>query len=359
MLEKLRRIVQVLFVLAHNPHLPSLLKGTIYRGPLKGFCAPGLNCYSCPMATFACPLGALQVALNEPAERLISTYKVGGWHLRFLNPVILYVIGFLGLIGVLVGRAVCGWACPFGWFQEILYKIPSPKMKLPRMLTGTRSKFLLLIVLVILGSFAWVDRLGFGKGPLYCKMVCPAGTLGAGIPLILMDRVGYQVTDEEFSLGSFLRGEYFGWGAGSFELGFFFSLKFYLLVIFLVAFVFFRRPFCRAACPLGAIYGLFNRTSLLRIRVDASKCIRCDECLNGCPMDIRIYENPDNVDCIRCMRCLSCRFDAVSCGFGPLAAKGVGQGGNPGGQGDDPGGQGGNPVMKSGSPGSRKTLGGA
>ncbi len=80
------------------------------QGNLKKFCVPGLNCYSCPAASGACPVGALQ-AVSGSSKFTIS----------------FYVTGFLMMLGVLLGRFVCGFLCPFGWFQELLHKIPSRK----------------------------------------------------------------------------------------------------------------------------------------------------------------------------------------------------------------------------------------
>jgi ferredoxin len=51
-------------------------------------------------------------------------------------------------IGALVGRLVCGFACPFGFLQEILFRIPSKKIKLPR--AARLIKYAALALLVFL-----------------------------------------------------------------------------------------------------------------------------------------------------------------------------------------------------------------
>ena len=119
-----RRIVQVLWGFLSNGYVKGFLPGApmIYQGPLKRFCVPGMNCYSCPGALGACPIGALQAALNERHRRFPS-----------------YILGYLLAIGVLVGRFICGWLCLFGLVQELLYKIPVPKLRIPEKLDDRAS----------------------------------------------------------------------------------------------------------------------------------------------------------------------------------------------------------------------------
>lgn len=102
-----RTLIQILTAFLYNGNLPGFLNGRIWQGPSKSICVPGLNCYSCPGALGACPLGALQSSLS-------------GVLLRFP----FYVLGLMLLFGLLFGRTVCGWLCPFGFIQELLYKIP-------------------------------------------------------------------------------------------------------------------------------------------------------------------------------------------------------------------------------------------
>ena len=235
----------------------------IYQGSLKLLPCPGFNCHSCPAALFTCPIGALQ---------LIITY--GTYHIPF------YVLGFLGLIGSCAGRIVCGWACPFGLLQDLLHMIHSPKLPVPRMLKWLR--YVILIGLVC--AVAWIT----GE-PWFCKL-CPAGTLEAGIPLTAMNADLRELT------------------------GPLFAVKLGILAAFLILFVLCKRPFCRTVCPLGAIYGLFNKVSILHPRVDKGKCIGCNICLRDCPVEIKPYENDacQSTDCIRCFRCLKCPTGAVS-----------------------------------------------
>ena len=143
-------------------------KGSIYKGPGKFICLPGLNCYSCPGALGSCPIGSLQAVIGSRSYRFSF-----------------YVAGFLLLFGALFGRLVCGWLCPFGLVQDLLYKIPFVK-KLRR-LPGDRwlkyLKYVILAGFVIVLPLTVLDIVGQGQ-PWFCKYICPSGTLFAGIPLI-------------------------------------------------------------------------------------------------------------------------------------------------------------------------------
>lgn len=295
----MRRLrIQILAALVTNSYWEGFVKATIYKGPIKYVCHPGLQCYSCPSSITACPIGALQNAFAS----LRKTLSVGQFHIG------LYIIGFLGVIGILFGRLVCGWVCPFGLLQDLLYKIPTPKLRLPHF--ASYGKYLMLAVLVILvpilASFyslsftgeegQFVVSIAVNESgvtyPWYCKLVCPAGTFEACIPKILLDA---EVRE---------------------SLGFWFRLKWTILIVFLLWMVLTPRAFCRVGCPLGALYGLFNKFSLYRLSVNKEKCTKCGQCEKVCPMDIRVYETPNHTDCIRCLDCVSaCRLALIRKGF--------------------------------------------
>ena len=97
------------FVLT-NSYIRGFTKGKIFAGNTKVICFPGLNCYSCPGALAACPMGSLQAVMGN------SSYRIS-----------LYVFGMLSALGVVLGRLICGWMCPFGLFQDLLHKIPITK----------------------------------------------------------------------------------------------------------------------------------------------------------------------------------------------------------------------------------------
>ena len=184
-----------------------------------------------------------------------------------------YAAGVVILTGLFFGRAVCGFLCPFGLIQELLNKIPSPKIFLPRKFA--RVKYFLLIAFVVIGPVTTQ----FGE-PTFCQYICPAGTLEAGLPLIAAQENLRAV------------------------LGNLFALKISILLGVIVGSVLVHRFFCRVMCPLGAIYGLMNRWSLYRIYFDESKCIGCNRCKKVCPIDLDPTREIDCAECVRCGRCV-------------------------------------------------------
>lgn len=265
-MEKKRRLIQVLSTIGINADFLSLARGEISQLKTKGVCVPALNCYSCPAAVGACPVGSLQSSLST------LRYNLGAGQRKFG----LYVIGSIILMGSLGGRLACGWLCPFGFFQELVYKIPGPKVKIPEKLVLFRYFF--LFVLVLLMPVLILDTLGLGT-PWFCKLVCPAGTLEAGLFLAALNP-----------------------GIRS-QLGWLFAWKMLLLVGFLVLMILSQRPFCRLVCPLGTMLGWFNRFSAFRMKVDLKTCIECNACQRACPIDLKIYKNADDSKCIRCLKC--------------------------------------------------------
>ncbi|MBC7246736.1 MAG: 4Fe-4S binding protein [Actinobacteria bacterium] len=269
-------ISQFVALLALNPYFAYFSSRVVYDGGLKGVCIPGLNCYACPLTVFSCPIGSLQhsFALLSPRVKGFIAEGLGA---------LLYVLGSVGLVGALVGRMPCGWICPFGFLQDLLYKIPVPKLRLPRRIRWGRYAFLgLLAVLVpFLTARSWFSRL------------CPMGALEGGVFLKLVP-----------PLDPLPPGAWFFW------------LKIAILVGFLFWFTVSKRPFCRAVCPLGAMLGLCNRFSLYRVTVDDTMCTECGVCREVCPVDIDIFEDPDSPDCIRCLECKrACPQGAIYSGF--------------------------------------------
>ena len=258
-----RHRVQILWALLTNSYLIGFVQGKIYKGKLKNLCVPGLNCYSCPGAAGTCPIGAMQAV-------------IGNWNFKFA----FYAAGFLVFVGALMGRFVCGWLCPFGLIQDLLYKIPFPR-KL-RTFKGDRLlrklKYVVLLFVVFLLPMFLVDVLGQGA-PYFCKLICPVGTLEGGIPLVLLNKSMH--------------------GA----LGWLYAWKNVLLLFTVFLSILIYRPFCKYICPLGAVYSVFNPISVFRYRIDREKCVGCDACAKVCKMQVNPAENPNHPECIRCGQC--------------------------------------------------------
>uniref|UniRef100_A0A7C3UXC3 4Fe-4S binding protein n=1 Tax=candidate division WOR-3 bacterium TaxID=2052148 RepID=A0A7C3UXC3_UNCW3 len=292
-------------------------KELIYTGPLKAFLAPILHCWSAPTALFSCPLGAFQ-------------------HFITIHLLPLYPLGFLILISAFIGRMPCGWVCPFGFLQDLLYKIKIWKWRLPDFInipgiilgivigyifarggfelgiyTGlplaiffgltfnlipkikkvrmpmNYLKYLFLLIFAILFAY-------FRAEPWFCK-ICPAGTLEAGIPLVLWDPENYLKS----------------------MVGFFFYFKIFILGFLLINFIAIKRPFCRAVCPIGAIYSLTNRLSLFHLGNEKEICTGCGVCEKVCPTAIPWSKIPENTECIRCLECyLRCPKRAIKVKWG-------------------------------------------
>jgi polyferredoxin len=261
-MKRFRLTVQLLFTIVTNGYLYGFLNGKIYRGGLKYLCVPGLNCYSCPGAVASCPIGALQALLNQR-----------GIQAPFA------ALGFFFVFGSFLGRFVCGWLCPFGLVQDLLYKIPlfKKRKRLPGHRVLKYGKYAALILLVCFGSMFLFG--GFAKVPAFCKYLCPSGTLLGALPLL-----GTNET---------LRGQ-----AGGLFL---WKLGILLGVVLLSVKVF--RPFCQYLCPLGAVYGWFNRFSLVQLQWDQERCVDCGACERACPVSLSRREISRSPECIRCGKC--------------------------------------------------------
>ena len=265
-----RRLIQLYSMLLFNCYSKGYVTGEIFKGITKNVCTPGLICYSCPGAVTSCPLGALQNALSD--SKKTAPY---------------YVFGILMLYGVLLGRWICGWLCPFGFVQELLHKIKTPKLKksiVTRVLSYLKYVILAVFVVILPLIYAFRDF----PLPAFCKYICPEGTLGGAVGLLSNPN-----NASKFGM-----------------LGPLFTWKFALMVSIVVGSVFIYRLFCRFLCPLGALYGLFNRISILGIKLEKKSCIRCGKCVTACKMDIR---QVGDSECISCGECIPvCPTSAIS-----------------------------------------------
>jgi ferredoxin-type protein NapH len=251
-LARRRALVQVLSALTLNSYFTQRIT--------KGLPCPALNCYACPAAAFACPIGGIQNAIGVHKPPL-------------------YVLGVVGLVGALVGRASCGWLCPFGWIQELLYKLPVPKLHLPNCFNWTR--YVVLAALVVVIPF-------LTNVPWFCKL-CPAGSLEAGIPMALLSADIRAMIGALYWLKIGILGGFVAWMSVT------------------------RRPFCRWVCPLGALWSPFNAVSAVRLQVNEDTCIQCNRCQQVCPVNIRVHENPNSSACIRCLACMrDCPAHSIS-----------------------------------------------
>ena len=270
--ERKRNIIQALASFATNANIMGFFKGRIYTGPTKVACVPGLNCYSCPGAVGACPIGSLQAVIG--GRKFSMSY---------------YIAGIMIFFGAMFGRLVCGFMCPFGFVQDLLYKIPVKKFKIPPAIDRVLRylKYVILALFVIIFPLLLTNQFGMAP-PYFCKFICPAGTFGGAIPLI--------------STNPGLRN----------TIGFLFFWKMGILLTVVLLSIFTYRPFCKYLCPLGAFYAFFNKISLYKYHVDSDKCIHCGKCESVCGMDVDISKCQDALECIRCGKCIdSCPVQAI------------------------------------------------
>lgn len=127
-----RNTAQAFATFLTNVHLPNFLKGALYNGKVKQVCVPGLNCYSCPAATGACPIGSFQAVVGS--SKFIFSY---------------YIMGLLIFLGIMFDRFICGFFCPFGWLQDLLHKIPTKKFSTKKLKFMCYIKYGILIIAVI------------------------------------------------------------------------------------------------------------------------------------------------------------------------------------------------------------------
>ncbi|MFH1352104.1 MAG: 4Fe-4S binding protein [bacterium] len=251
-----RKITQIISFLLINGNLKTIFGWKLYDGPLKKICVPVLNCHSCPFALSACPLGMLQQFLSLGIKNGMAGF--------------LYILGMLGVPAVFLGRFFCGWACPFGFMQDII-NVKKITVFFPRVLKWI--KYILLLGFVLIFPVVFTNSWGIGA-PTFCKYICPAGTLEAGIYGAVILKATHTLLD----------------------------VKVLILIMTVGLAIFVRRFFCRI-CPLGFILGLFNKISLLQMRKN-EKCDNCGNCAKVCPMGIDMPGNLNSINCIRCAKCV-------------------------------------------------------
>lgn len=227
-----------------------------------GVCAPVFHCYACPLATFACPVGVLA-------------------HFSALHIIPFLALGIIILTASVFGTFICGYACPFGFLQDLASKVPTPKLSLPRW-TGLFRYIILLACVLLIPYFLGDDH------PLFICSICPAGALEAALPNVITQ----ATANEPITWPN--------------------PIKLTILAAFLITIFFIHRPWCRLLCPLGAILGLFNRVSVFFLRRDTDSCTACGICEKQCDLDLNPTKDPNPTACVRCLDCTTCPPKSIS-----------------------------------------------
>ena len=239
-----------------------VLNSNLRGAETYGFCLPVMHCNACPLSWTLCPIYKLSelVQFHEP---LISMEWI--------------IIAAIFTICALVGRLFCGWICPAGFVQDLLYKIPSPKFNLPRWTQWMKYGFLFITVLAV-AYFAGKEVPGFFCG------YCPTATIESVIPAMLFS--------PEYNIGP----------AGYW--------RFLVLVLIIILAVGNNRNFCKIICPIGAMVAITNKFSLFSMKLSADKCIHCHKCDKSCPMNVPVENCATTGKKVsrdrECIECLSC-----------------------------------------------------
>lgn len=216
-----------------------------------------------PSVDALCPMGAV--------ETLITWLTTGGF-ISKIHPSNL-VLGLAIVIStLLVGNAFCGWVCPFGALQDGIAWVRK-KLHLPTLTVPPR-----------------VDKaLRWGRFAVLALVVYMSVTTAK------LWFAGYDPYVTLFSLQWIFNFTTAMWPALA------------ILAVVIVGAFLVERAFCRYLCPLGAVFSLLNRFSLVRIRRSAPTCTSCKLCDKACPVGIEPAKASPfaSTDCIGCMDCLT------------------------------------------------------
>jgi ferredoxin-type protein NapH len=292
---KKRLLVQLGFFMLFN--------AAILGAPLLPLFVPVLECPSMPYKTTLCVYGILQRNLSFE------------WAVVPFIP--LATIAMILLFGALFGRALCGWACPLGFFQDAVsatmrfIKVKQRELSQKFNFMLSSIKYLVLFVTLSIVSsvgIAHVLNVMLGKKYAFSWGVCGRAPycLICPVPVLFV------------TLPSLAASVFYGSSLPQLPITFYIGLA--AFVIFIVASIATKRSWCRYVCPLGAMMGLFNRFSLLHIKKKPNTCTTfCrgheKECREDCPMGLQVQrgEDPSSmVDCMMCYECAdACRNKAV------------------------------------------------
>ncbi|MCK4258435.1 MAG: 4Fe-4S binding protein [Halanaerobiales bacterium] len=208
-----------------------------------------------------CPLGGIATLYSMITQDIIVK------KLHTSNIVLMWSVIAMGIF---LGAAFCGWICPFGTVQEYIGRLGRKIFKkrynkfIPKKIKPFLQAFRYIFLAIIL--YKTVET-----GKLFFAPYDPYHTL-------------FNIWSDELSIISFV-----------------------ILGITILAGLIEERAWCKYACPLGAINGLFNKISIFKIHRNEKQCLDCGICNRECPMDIDV-DNKSKITssiCVRCGKCVS------------------------------------------------------
>ena len=214
----------------------------------------------------------------NPMVALVKTFK-GFAGIEGNTAAWLMVLALFCLLAIIGTKAVCGWVCPYGALQELLFKLPffaawKKKHKTPFWLVNSIrvGLFVLFVACLVWNVFGLKQQ-----GRTIYHMLNP------------------------FNL---------------FELNFVATTVVLYIILTFALSLFFYRPHCYAVCPFGLVSWLLEKLSVFKIRINRQACTDCGACVKACPGQAMkgLYENAVfPADCFSCGECLqACAFDALS-----------------------------------------------
>jgi polyferredoxin len=190
------------------------------------------------------------------------------------KPQFLATLSAIGVLSLISVKGFCSTACPVGGLQELLYKIPTKKFKIPFKISnsiriGLFVLFLIVAITLKTSTYFYIN---------------------------LFDLIHWEFDMPLFDLIEFI----------------------VFLVLILTASVFLFKPFCYLICPMGLYTWILEHFSFLKIRVNKEKCTKCGECEKKAPcasVKAIIDEKLIRGDCHLCGECITaCKFGALNYG---------------------------------------------
>jgi ferredoxin-type protein NapH len=245
-------------------------------------------------------------------------FMLSGWNLTNVVFPWLGLASFL-IVGVLIGKSLCGWVCPFGFVQDLAGFL---RRKQTDVSTRTHHTLIygkyLILTIAMLVSLSYSISVLSGRGTGFAQALgifvqapftalSPSETLFATLPKMIQ---GFRFSGWENLVSDITYGVS--------TLSPLFWIQFAIMVIVLVFVVYIPRSWCRYLCPHGAIMAIMNRFSFIGLRREPFKCEKgaCRSCVQVCPTRVPILDLPwekfSHPECIYCMKCAdACPHKAI------------------------------------------------